>query len=113
MVGFAACISSPQMIRRIVHAGDDFFAGLQVADADVGVVVQLGGVGGFQFLRAFELFVGFGGGERVVHGKPGGAQFVDEFQGLRADVGVVVQLGGVGGFQFLRAFELFVTYTAK
>jgi hypothetical protein len=56
-------LASPQMIRRIVHAGDHFFARLQVADADVILTVHLRGVRGFQFLRAFELLVRLGGGQ--------------------------------------------------
>ena len=48
------------MIRRVIHAGDHFLARLQVADADVGIAVELGSERGFQFLRAFELLVRLG-----------------------------------------------------
>ena len=73
------------MIRRVGKAGDDFIAGFHVADAHVGFAFHFGRERRLQFLRAFELLVRLGGRERILDGKSGGAQFLDEFQRRRAE----------------------------
>ena len=73
------------MIRRVGKAGDDFIAGIQVADADVGFAFYFGRERRLQFLRAFKLFVRFGGRERILDGKSGGTQILDKFQRRRAE----------------------------
>ena len=83
--GMTVCSRGMAQLRDNFRRMNGFLlARLEVADSGDKLTAarffQLRRVRRFQFLCAFELFVGFCGRERVVHGETGGAQILDELE---------------------------------
>src|SRR5260221_9336891 len=99
-------INFPGELVRGFGGGDGLLrAGLEVSNFDDEfarrVAFQSGGVGRLDFLGAFELFVGLGRGQGIVHGATGIAQIVDELERRRAEGFVLDENEDVdGGVEF-------------